>query len=82
MDERLKSIFDEALKKYEVGALKYGDYNPATDQRDFLKETEAEILDAINYLAMLLLKLRQRNDIKSELTKCCSGKEYCTCREK
>lgn len=51
-------IYAEALEKYQKGAAKYGEYNPATDQRDFLEETEAEILDAINYLAMFLMKIR------------------------
>lgn len=51
-------VFAEALGKFHQGAAKYGDYDPATDSRDFLKETESEILDAINYLAMFLLKLR------------------------
>ena len=40
------------------GAAKYGTFNPATDARDFLKEAEAEVLDAINYLAMFLVKLQ------------------------
>jgi hypothetical protein len=57
MDE-LKNIFDEAVQKFQVGEKKYGVFNPATDRRDFLAETEVEILDAINYLAMFLVKLR------------------------
>ena len=58
MNKELKTIFDEALQKYEAGAAKYGAFDPVTDRRDFIAETEAEILDAINYLAMFLLKLR------------------------
>jgi hypothetical protein len=54
----IKSIFDEALQKFQAGEKKYGPFNPATDQCDFQKETEAEILDGIHYLAMFLLKLR------------------------
>lgn len=50
-------IFAEALRKYHHGAAKYGTFDPATDQRDFIREAEAEILDAINYLAMFLLKI-------------------------
>jgi hypothetical protein len=82
MTDELKAVFTEALAKHEKGAEKYGAFNPATDQRDFLKESEAEILDGINYLAMFLLKLRQGNDIKEEFTKCCGGKKGCTCRDK
>lgn len=59
MKQELKNIFDQALKKYEVGAEKYGPFDPAADQRDLLKEAEAEILDAINYLGMFLLKLKE-----------------------
>ena len=48
MSDPITAIFEEALSKY----------HPATDRRDFLQETEAEIVDAINYLAMFLMKLR------------------------
>lgn len=54
----LAGVFEAALKKFEQGALKYGNFNPASDARDFLQETEAEVLDAINYLAMFLLRMR------------------------
>jgi len=72
MTDELTAIFNQALEKYEAGALKYGAFNPATDRRDFISETEAEILDAINYLAMFLLKLRaiggrgNRQDVNNE----------------
>lgn len=55
----MKEIFDEAMRKYENGAEKYGEFNPATDQRDLLHEAEQEILDGINYLAMFLVKMRK-----------------------
>lgn len=58
MTDEIKGVFDEAMKKYEAGALKYGAFNPVADRRDLPVEAEAEILDAINYLAMFLLKLR------------------------
>ena len=51
-------VFEEALGKFHQGAAKYGAFDPATDRRDFIRETETEILDAINYLAMFLVKLR------------------------
>lgn len=58
MNEPIEAIFQDALQKYQKGVLKYGDYDPATDHRDMLTETETEILDAINYLAMFLMKIR------------------------
>ena len=58
MDNRIEGILNEALRKYQRGETKYGVYDPETEARDLLGETEEEILDAINYLAMFLLKLR------------------------
>ena len=57
-NNQLRDIFNAAIGKFQQGAVKYGDYDPLTDNRDMLAETEAEILDAINYLAMGLIKLR------------------------
>ncbi len=54
----LAEVFEAALKKFQKGAAKYDTFDPASDTRDFLNEAEAEILDAINYLAMFLLKVR------------------------
>jgi hypothetical protein len=51
-------VFEEALGKFHQGAVKYGTFDPAADRRDFIRETEAEILYSINYLAMFLLKVR------------------------
>jgi len=56
--DNMAAIFEIALQKYQKGALKYGDYDPMKDRRDMLIEAGAEILDAINYLAMFLMKLR------------------------
>jgi len=58
MDNRIEEILSAALVKYRQGESKHGAFDPATDQRDFLAEAEAEILDAINYLAMFILKVR------------------------
>jgi hypothetical protein len=41
-----------------TGALQYGAYDPATDKRDMSAEAEVEILYAVNYLVMFLIKLR------------------------
>lgn len=59
----LDGIFSEALEKYKRGAAKYGNFNPETDPRNLLKEAEAEILDAINYLGMFIMKMRARDDV-------------------
>lgn len=56
--DNMTAIFETAVLKYGEGERKYGRYDPATDTRDFLQETEAEIIDAINYLAMFLMKIR------------------------
>ena len=58
MNETIEAIFQDALQKYHQGEAKYGAFNPQTDTRDLLREAEAEILDAINYLAMFLMKVR------------------------
>ena len=62
---QIASILYAALDKYQAGAKKYGPYDPATDQRDMLQEAEDEILDAINYLAMLLVRVRRLHKIPS-----------------
>ena len=41
------------------GAKTYGEYQPATDQRDMYHEAQEEILDAIVYLGMHYLKLEE-----------------------
>ena len=58
----LASIFTEALRKFELGSSKYGPFAPETDQRDLLLEAEGELLDAINYLGMFLLRIRSMRD--------------------
>lgn len=62
----MTAIFESALQKYRKGALKYGTYDPATDRRDMIIETAAEILDAINYLAMFLIKLRVEREANED----------------
>ena len=64
--EPVTLIFAEALCKYHQGVAKHGAFDSATDTRDLLKEAEAEILDAINYLAMYLLKVRAKRRRESE----------------
>jgi len=56
--DNVKAIFREAIQKFHRGEEKYGVYDPAVDERDMIIETEEEILDAINYLAMFLMRIR------------------------
>lgn len=53
----LADIFQEAFERYDSGKEKYGTFNPITDQRDFRREIRQELIDAINYLAMFILKI-------------------------
>ena len=39
--------------------MQYGPLDLGTDKRDFLREAEEELLDAINYLAFQVIKLRR-----------------------
>ncbi len=56
---KLAKVFDRCQSKYSYGAEKYGDFKPQSDTRDLIAEAEDEILDAINYLAMFLVKLEE-----------------------
>jgi len=58
MRDELQAIFNEATGKYKTDAKKYGRFDPATDGRDLRIEAEQKILDAVNYLAMLIIKIR------------------------
>lgn len=58
MEHGIEEILQEALRKFDRGAEKYGAYVPETETRDLLREAEEEVLDAINYLCMFLLRLR------------------------
>lgn len=59
----IAAILSAALDKYRTGAQKYGEFVPETDNRDLIHEAEAEILDAINYLAMMLIRVRRLQKI-------------------
>ena len=72
----LREVFVRALLKFELGAAKYGPFDPETDQRDLLLEAESEILDALNYLAMYLIRIRTMRDTPP----CC--RPGCSCGDK
>lgn len=54
----LSDVFEAASKKFLKASVKHGTFDLASDYRDFLHEKQAEVLDAIIYLAMFLLKLQ------------------------
>lgn len=66
MANRIETVFEAALLKYRQGEREHGVYDPATDRRDLLQEAEEEILDAINYLAMFLMRIRAIRGGKSQ----------------
>ena len=47
--EAIEAVIQEALSRYTGARAKYGPLDLETDQRDFLLETEQELLDSINY---------------------------------
>lgn len=63
----LNQLFQECLEKYEKGALRYGDYDPLTDERNLIEKAQEELLNAVNYLGMALIKIRAvRENAKEE----------------
>ena len=66
MPNRIETVFEAALLKYRQGEREHGMYDPVTDQRDMMQEAEEEILDAINYLAMFLMRIRAIRGGKSQ----------------
>ena len=57
-------ILAEAERRMERGRHKYGEFDPATDPRDMLRELEEELLDAINYCTFMVQKIRQITDVQ------------------
>ena len=51
-------IQKKALARLEAGAKAYGVFDPTTDTRDLGEDIEEELLDVMNYAAMLILKVR------------------------
>ena len=56
----VEEVLDAAFKKYTVGIPKYGGLN--LSGRDFFEEAEQELLDAINYLAFEVIRIRRRRN--------------------
>ena len=57
--ELVLGVFSLAARRMLDGAYDYGEFNPATDKRDLLREAQEELLDAMNYLGMQYLKLEE-----------------------
>ena len=58
-DTEVKDILADAFSKYKKGEEKYGVIDLDKDPRDFIEEAEAELLDAIVYMAFEISKLRR-----------------------
>jgi hypothetical protein len=56
--EDIENIIGGALTRHETGRLEYGELDLSTDKRDFILETEKELLDCINYCVFQILRLR------------------------
>jgi len=59
---QIAQIQKRALARMDAGSKKYGKYDPSEDTRDLFQEMEDELLDAMNYLAMQVWKLRYLRD--------------------
>ena len=57
MTRTFNYIYKECSDKYNEALAKYGEFDPLTDKRNLFQEAQEEILDAINYLAMALIKV-------------------------
>ena len=55
---RLESVVAEAFARLEAGRSVYGSFDAAADPRDLRLEAEEELLDAIVYAYLAILKLR------------------------
>ena len=55
-------IIKEATARYNTGRAEHGQLDISRDRRDFISEAEQELLDSINYIVFLILKLRSTRD--------------------
>lgn len=58
----MSDVYRICLDKYDAAAAKYGDYEPLNDKRNLLREAQSELIDAINYMAMALIKIDARKE--------------------
>lgn len=59
IDIKIGCILGTAFDRYNKGELVYGVFDPEKDPRDFLKETEEELLDVIVYAAFQITRLKE-----------------------
>ncbi len=69
INKLVRGIFEDALVKYDEGEKKYGELEIMKDPRNFLKEAETEILDAMVYYAFEVIRIRRLNDALNRLAK-------------
>jgi hypothetical protein len=55
---RFMAVMASAFDRLSAGKRTYGPFDAASDRRDLRQEAEDELLDAITYCYMALLKLR------------------------
>lgn len=58
----IEIIIKEAIARYNTGRAEHGQLDLSQDRRDFKSEAEQELLDSINYIVFLILKLRSTRD--------------------
>ena len=58
-DEAIQEVFRDAFGKYRGGARKHGEIDIDADPRNFLREMEQELLDAMVYLAFEVVRIRR-----------------------
>lgn len=54
---RFMAIMAAAFDRLKAGERTYGPFSPATDRRNLCREAEEELLDAIVYAYLAILKL-------------------------
>lgn len=59
VDREIWSIFKDAFTRYKRGEAQYGVLQIETDQRDFLVESEQELLDSMVYDSVEVSRLRR-----------------------
>ena len=58
----MSDVYRICLDKCDAGAAKYGNFEPLNDKRNLLREAQNELIDAINYMAMALIKIDARRE--------------------
>ena len=59
IEKEMHRIHGLAIQKFRDGVEKYGPYDPDGDDRSLSTEAISELVDVINYAAMLIIKLER-----------------------